>query len=968
MSRSDIELSGVRVNNLKNISVRIRRNALTVICGVSGSGKSSLAFDTLFAEGQRRYVDTFSPYARQFLNQVERPAADRIDGIPPAIAIRQNASTERRRSTVGSRTEIIDYFRILFARLGSVVCPDCGGQTRSSTPDSVAAQLAADGEGRRAVLAFLSAPEEAEEPQEHVARLISSGFTRIISNGTFQRLDADGQTDSLTAPLLVVADRIRIAADSTDRIAESVEMIFRESQGECIALVEDSQPDTSGATDETADSASEAVPRDIIDDKPWIRHSFSRSPHCPACHRQLPTASAELLNNQSAIGACPTCEGFGSVSGMTFDKVVPDPKLSLQEGAIRPWTTAAYRHELDELLELSDEYNIPADIPFRDLPTAALQLIQNGVPEQQFGGLNGFHKWLVRNRYKKGVGIFLSRWRSWLTCPDCHGSRLNPEASLIHWGGKSINDIANMQVDQLHHWLTDQLNSLQETHIQALKPVISQIHRRLEFLTDCGVGYLSLGRPLNTLSGGESQRVALTTAFGSGLVNTLYVLDEPTSGLHFRDTRQIIRATRQLQASGNTVVVVEHDPDFIMAADEVIEIGPEAGSEGGQIVFQGPPAQLKDQADTHTGRALRTSQPDSDPPVNHETTDTTSPRTPEHWLQLQRVTCHNVINVDVSIPLEVICVVTGVSGSGKSSLIADAFYPCLARQLGQVADQQDGVTIGSLQGTEHLDAVEFLDQSALQKSSRSIAATYINAFDDIRKLFAETHEAKKRNLKPGAFSFNSARGGRCEHCDGRGFLTIEMQFLADIQTTCEQCRGRRYRDDILEVRYRGLSIHEVLQMTADEAFAFFSGHRKIQQRLNALRQAGLGYLTLRQTTQSLSGGEAQRLRIASLLAGEQTQPDDDTRPSTRKSNSSNRTLFILDEPSTGLHVVDIHNLMQSLNHLVQIGHSVLIIEHDQQVIAAADHVIELGPAAGRDGGRIVYEGPPVSPVPAEPNA
>lgn len=926
VSSVSIELEGVRVHNLKNVSLNIRRNTLTVICGVSGSGKSSLAFDTVFAEGQRRYVETFSPYARQFLDRVERPDVDRIGGIPPAIAIRQNARGYSSRSTVGTRTEVLDYLRILFAKAGCLTCPNCNIAVTSMTPDTATAQLLRMAEGRRAMVVVSNFAEQL--PSAWLER----GFTRAICDGMMQSMES--LTAGHSADFQVVIDRIRIAADTAGRITESIEQAFAEGDGKCVVLVD-------------ADAADDEHSGIVVDGKSWNSIPLSRHPQCHECGQQYSTPTAESLSFHSPLGACSTCEGSGQISGMTFDKVVPDRTISLQDGAIQPWTTPAYRHELDELLDLAGDYNIPVDCPFDQLDVQHLHLIENGVPERQFGGLKGFHRWLVKKRYKPGVSVFLNRWQSWLSCPDCQGTRLNSSAGSVRLGNKTIAQTCELELSDLRLWLRETQTEFTPELQATLSTVLQQLTSRLQFLIDSGLDYLTLDRTMRTLSGGEAQRVVLTSALGTGLINTLYVLDEPTSGLHPSDTQKVIQATRRLQQLGNTVLVVEHDRDFILAADDIIEIGPAAGESGGEVVFQGTPQQLSQTETTATGLLLSVQ--------GTETSPSTDRRSPENWLELKGVNCHNLKNVTAQIPLNVVCVVTGVSGSGKSSLIVDALYPHLRRSLGLTVDLADGSTVESIIGAESLTDVVLLDQKPLPRSRRSIPATIVGCFDDIRKVLADTHEAKKRNYKPGMFSFNSSSGGRCEVCEGHGVVTVEMQFLADIETTCEACAGRRFRSDVLEVRYRDRSIHDILEMTADQAFTFFNGHRRIQQRLNALRQAGLGYIRAGQPVSTLSGGESQRLRIAALLAGVPLdRPELPT--SSRKPQGDGGSLFILDEPSTGLHMKDIVSLMACLNHLVEIGHSIIVIEHDPQIIQHCDYEIEMGPAAGRHGGQIVKAG------------
>lgn len=924
MTNSFIELEGVRVHNLRGINLQIRRDALTVICGVSGSGKSSLAFDTVFAEGQRRYVETFSPYARQFLDQIERPDADRIAGIPPSIAIRQNVRGQSSRSTVGTRSEILDHLRVLFAKAGQPWCKSCDLPATRFTPDSAADLLLEIGQGQRAMVTFETGDRcSADE-------LNRRGFVRAIVDHQTQPLQSIAEPNE--TGFTVVADRIRIDVDARERIAESLEQAFLEGAGRCEVLVENAgdQPD--------------ACRR--IDGRNWRVIPVSTRLMCRACGREFAESTADSLNFQSPLGACRTCEGTGQVSGMSFAKIVPDPSLSLQQGAIVPWTTPAYRHELDELLELAPDYDIPVNIPFGELGDQHLKLIRAGVPERNFGGLDGFHDWLVRHRYRKGVSVFLNRWRTWLCCLTCHGHRIISDGSEQRLAGQTIITVSKLELSDVREWLAEVFGAMSVELATALSVIIRQLKSRLDYLLDCGLGYLCLDRPMPTLSGGEAQRVVLTAALASGTINMVYVLDEPTAGLHPEDTSRIIASSRRLQQSGNTVIVVEHDRDFILAADEVIEIGPGAGNAGGDVVFHGTPDELL-AADTETARHLNQSRGKAFVAASNR------PLT-EQWITFRDVHAHNIAGLSGRIPLGVLCVISGVSGSGKSSLVVDTLYPALRRRFRQPAEPVAECTVEEVAADKSLTGVELLDQRALPRTRRSVPATMIGCFDEIRRLLSETHEARKRNYKPGMFSFNSSSGGRCEGCEGRGIVTVEMQFLADIHSTCELCAGRRFRSDVLEIRYRDRNIHEILDMTAEEAFTFFNGHRRIQQRLNALRQAGVGYIRLGQPVSTLSGGESQRLRIAALLAGVSLDGDSCSATS-GKTQVGDRTLFILDEPSTGLHMKDIAVLMNCLNNLVEIGHSVLVIEHDSEVIRGADYVIEMGPGAGRLGGTIVSE-------------
>ncbi|MEP3481559.1 MAG: excinuclease ABC subunit UvrA [Fuerstiella sp.] len=938
-----IDVQGVRVHNLKNIDLQIQRNQLTVVCGVSGSGKSSLVFDTLFAEGQRRYVETFSPYVRQFMDRIERPDADRIDGMPPAIAIRQNANVSNRFSTVGTRTAIYDSLRNLFATAGQLVCGQCQQVASVVTSDSATDWLISEYADRRAMLVFPATEDDVALTDPDLTQLLAQGYSRCIIDNTtvpIERLFDVPETNR--NDVLIVADRIKLSAATTSRIAESIEATLTWTAGSLLVLVEETdQPLPSSVVNRT-------VVNRTVDGRRWTVRSIHRGLQCRTCDASFGQPTSESLNFMSAAGACPECEGTGQVSGMTLDKVVPNDQLSLSEGAIQPWTTPAYRHELDELLMLAQAFDIPTDRPFRELEQQHRQLIHDGVPKFHFGGLVGFHRWLVRNRYKKGVSVVLNRWRSWLPCPQCEGNRLKQTGASLSLQGKTITEVSMLQVSELQTWFHRVVDGFSEDQTKALRVICGQLNARIGFLVDSGLGYLSLDRTLRTLSGGEAQRVILTSALGSGLINTLYVLDEPTCGLHPEDSAKVLNTIRKLQQNGNTIVVVEHDPDFIAAADQVIEIGPAAGKTGGQVVFQGTPAELL-QSTTATGKQL-VAQTEINPRP-------TAIRTAEHWLAFKQIQCHNILGIDLEVPLGVICAFTGVSGSGKSSLVVDSIYPKLCRLLGKVSDTEALGSIKAVSGSEQISDVRLLDQSPVRATRRSIPATMLNCFDEIRNVLAATHEAKKRNYKPGMFSFNSAAGGRCDHCDGIGLVTVEMQFLADIQTTCEACSGKRFRQDVLEVRYRDRNIDDILNMTVEEAFTFFHNQKKIQQKLNSLRQAGLAYVRLGQPVSTLSGGEAQRLKIASLLAGIPLDGSavDKKRQALEKSKGQ-RTLFILDEPSTGLHMQDVDLLMKCLNHLVEIGHTIWVIEHDLSVIRQSDYLVQLGPGAGSNGGKVVKKG------------
>ena len=860
-----IELEGVRVNNLRNISLRIRHHALTVICGVSGSGKSSLAFDTLYAEGQRRYIETFSPSARQFLDRIERPAFDRISSLPPAIAIRQQIRFDGPRSTLGTRTEILDSLRIIFARAGCLVCPDCRLSVEAMSAEAIAATILAQPSSARMMIGALVSVTAAAYPEVR-DNLLRNGFTRVIAGSKTMRLDdlESGPNDSPSS-LIVIIDRVKSDSVASHRLTESISTALKTGNGSCVVLTESAIGERGGISSQAQLSPSTVQ---LIDNVTWSTQLFSSNRTCANCGRQFPELSPELLSFTSPLGACPKCGGTG------FSTIAsPDTKTKSGKKALIPQLEAI--------------------------------------------------------------------------CDACDGIRLNRDAFAVQLRDTTLPTVLKMEIGDLSEWLAELNASLPAAFQSALRPVFDHASRRIAFLVHCGMHYLSLDRSMKTLSGGESQRASLTSALGSGLVNTLYVLDEPTAGLHPSDTQRIITAVRELEQRGNTVVVVEHDPEFILAADEVVEIGPGAGDSGGTIIFQGAPNLLQ-HAETPTATQFRVGSGSARDHAKKR-------RAPENWLTLKNVRCHNIDGLSVQIPLGVLCAITGVSGSGKSSLIVDALYPALCRHLKLPNSPTGDGTIQRIDGVEHLDTVLLLNQTPVQRSRRSIPATWIGVFDEIRVLLAETHEAKKRNFGRGMFSFNSSTGGRCQVCEGRGVVTVAMQFLADIETVCEECNGRRFRPEVLEIRYRDRSVYEILCMTSDAAFTFFNGHHKIQQRLNAVRQVGLGYLRLGQPLSTISGGEAQRLRIAALLAGIPLE-DSDTAAQNRKSAAiagAGRTLFLLDEPCSGLHLQDIECLRTCLDFLIQTGHSVIVIDHDPALTSHADHVIQLGPGAGRSGGKVV---------------
>ncbi len=875
MEHSDsICLSGVRVNNLQNLTVTIPHNQVTVICGLSGSGKTSLAFDTLYAEGQRRYVETFSASARQFLDRIERPQVDSITGLPPAIACRQQGLQDHLRSTVGNRTEILDSLRLLFARFGSLRCPDCGIKVEAATPEQVVSDVRAAVHGHSSRLLICAKPPDWRTRSSiPVNELLTSGLTRVILYEKLFRL-ADLPTGSrVPSTSLIVLDRIQTES-SDDRLTESIRTAL-ELSGSCIVLSD---------RDEIASFPDSC----LIDGSTWRGRTWTSTPACPKCDLHLPALTPDLLNDRSPLGACPDCKGTGDQAAATVS--------------------------------------------------------------------SGKGRRAGKSSAKKQV-------HSGGHCTACHGDRLNRFARASEWNGRSFREWLQLEATDLVTELQKSLTVVPDDIRRAVKAVTDHLNLRLHFLEETGLGYLSMGRTLQTLSGGEVQRVVLTSILGSGLVGTLFVLDEPTTGLHPNDSMKVLHCIRKLQQNGNTVVMVEHDLEAIRMADHVIELGPGAGDQGGQIVYQGTPQQLLS-GGTITGVKLKQVKTGSqENEFSHEPA-LRNRRVPEQWLKVTGCTIHNLQNLNVEIPLGVLCSVSGVSGSGKSSLIKDALYSTLANQLHPDRPDTEPARvsencIGSITGVEHIESVLMLDQRPIRRSVRSIPATWIGVFDEIRILMAETHEARRRNYSRMMFSFNAAKGGRCPVCEGRGIITVPMQFLADIETTCEECGGQRFRPEVIEVRYRDRSIHDILNMTADEAFRFFNGHHRIQTRLNAMRQSGLGYLRLGQSLATLSGGESQRLRLAAMLAGIPLT-EGETAALNRKSSGlvrSGRTLFLLDEPSCGLHPHDIDALVTSLDFLVQTGHSVVVIEHDPQLLRHADWNIELGPGPGRLGGRIVHSGP-----------
>ncbi len=896
-----IRARGVRVHNLKNIDVDVPRGKYVAVTGVSGSGKSSLALDTLYAEGQRRYVESFSAYARQFLERMDKPDVDKVEKIPPAIAIEQKNPVKNRRSTVGTATELNDYMRLLWARVGHVFCPDCDQEIESHSPGGIAGDVLSLSEGTRFMVAFpltlspkLSAKEQAE-------RIREMGFVRLMVGGEVVDITAG---DELPAPpdgdVEVVVDRLLAGPDARGRLIEAVETCYRLGKGLCRVHVE------GGET-----------------------RSYSNRLLCPVCGREMPAPTPQLLSFNSPAGACEECSGYGAVITISRRRVVPDPGKSLRDGAIAPWTTDSTAECLEQLLAGAPEAGIPVDVPWQDLEQWQREAVFDGT--EDFYGVTDFFDWLEGRKYRLHVRVLLSRYRSYLPCPSCGGTRLRPEALAVRTCGRSIADVSRMTIERARRFFDDEIElSDYEQQVGAL--LLREIRGRLKCLDEIGLSYLALDRHTRTLSGGEMQRVNLATSLGSALVNTLYILDEPSIGLHPRDADRLIGILNNLRDCGNTVVVVEHDRQIIEAADHVIDLGPHAGERGGRVVYAGPVEGLAGCDESVTGAYLRGELCIPVP------TERRKPGRKEVVIRGARE--HNLKDITVRFPVGLFICVTGVSGSGKSTLVQDTLYGAIKRRkpggYAEPIGEHDELT-----GDDLIDDLILVDQSPIGLTPRSNPATYVKAYGHVRRLFAGTRDARIRNLDAGAFSFNTP-GGRCESCSGAGSIKVDMQFLADVYVTCDRCGGRRFQKHILDVKYKGRSIHDVLQMSADEAMRFFSDQKKIVARLRYLSRTGLGYIRLGQPATTLSGGEAQRLKLAAHMA----------------QGARKRLLFLFDEPTVGLHFDDIRKLLSCFQSLVDHGHTVVVVEHNLDVIKYADYVIDLGPEDGEGGGEVVAAGTP----------
>ncbi len=887
-----IRIEGADTHNLKHVSVSIPRGQLVVITGVSGSGKSSLAFDTLYAEGQRRYVESLSAYARQFMGRMQKPEVEKIEGIPPAIAIQQKVSSRNPRSTVGTVTEIYDYLKLLYARIGHTYSPVSGEEVKKNTIRDVVAYMEQLPVGTRLYLLSPILLPENRTLQEQLALWQSQGFSRLMIDGDAVRLDDSTWQKAEGHEAYLLVDRIVVDHEqaTSNRFADSVQTAFFEGKGEC-----------------QVQYTTNNVPRIKV---------FSE--RFEADGIQFIEPSEHLFDFNNPIGACPECRGVGIVMGIDADLVVPDKSKSIYEQAIACWQSPQMQAWNDELVYNASKFDFPIHTPFYALTPEQKHLIWTG--NKWFRGLNAFFHELEEQQYNKiQYRVMLARYKGKTTCPVCHGLHLRQEAEYVQVSGKSIQQLCSMPISDLQEWFRH--IELSDIERQTAEMLLVEINSRLQFMQDVGLSYLTLNRQSNTLSGGESQRINLAKSLGSSLVGSLYVLDEPSIGLHPRDTERLIHVLRELRDLGNTIVVVEHDEDIIAAADHIIEIGPDAGRHGGEVVYEGRPR----------------------PELVHFTI----PEQRRHWnnyIEIEGACENNLKNITVRFPLHVMTVVTGVSGSGKSSLVSKVLYPALKKHYGGTFAEHTG-DFGHLHGSTHLmKDIEFVDQNPLSRSSRSNPVTYLKAYDEIRRLYAEQPLSKQLGLTPAHFSFNTP-GGRCETCQGEGTITIEMQFMADLVLECEQCHGRRFKQDILDVHYRGKSIYDVLCMTVNQAVEFFSEDpacAKIVKRLKPLQDVGIGYIQLGQSSSTLSGGESQRVKLASFIAQEESNP----------------TIFIFDEPTTGLHHRDIEVLLKALNRLISKGHTVIIIEHNPAVILAADHVIDLGPEGGKEGGDIVCTGTP----------
>lgn len=896
-----IKVKGARTHNLDAVDCRFPARKLSVVTGVSGSGKSSLVFDTLYAEGQRRYVQSLSTYARLFLEQMERPDVDSITDIPPAIALEQKNAIKNARSTVGTITEIHDYLRLLMTHAGQAACTQCGALVSADDVESAATQLAELEEGTRAI--FYAKVSFAGMPADEVAgTLEKQGYRRVVVDGKTVEVGSIDPKLLSQGFVEVVIDRLAIRENRATRIREALERGFHLGSGRVSVLVGDKQQPT----------------------------VFDRAFACGSCGKEASRPSPQLFSFNSPLGACTSCEGFGRVTAIDAAKVVPNKRLSLADGAVAPWSTPAYADFQQDFLKSAERRGVSIQMPWSQLSDEAKQWVFDG--DRETAGVKGFFEWLEARRYKTHVRVMLARYRSYRLCPDCSGSRLRPEALAVRIGRRNVADFCAMSIEKLGRAM--KRLDLDASRSERTVSVLREINNRLAYLNEVGLGYLTLDRQARTLSGGEAQRIHLSTALGSSLTDTLYALDEPTVGLHPRDSTRLLGVLKRLTKMGNTVVVVEHDPTLIEGADHVIDLGPGGGSGGGKVQFEGKPSKLP-ASGSATGRLLliRT--------VHRQEKRAQAPSPGD--IRIVGAKENNLDIDEVSFPLGRLVCVTGVSGSGKSTLVEQVLFEHWLRHSGQGG--HDAGLCKEIEGFDKIDEVLMMSQSTMGRSARSNPATYLKFWDDIRKLFSQTPAARRAKVAPGAFSFNTA-GGRCEHCQGTGTVTLEMHFMADIEVRCDECEGKRFKKSVLEIDYKDKNINDILKMTIDDAAKFFSDKPSVNAKLAGLRAVGLGYLTLGQSTSTLSGGEAQRLKLAGFLA--------------EQGRTRRGKLFIFDEPTTGLHLQDVHTLIDVMDGLVRRGHSVLVVEHHTDFLSHADHIIDLGPEGGDKGGKILVEGPPLA--------
>lgn len=912
-----IRVLGARQNNLKNIDVSIAANRLTVVTGVSGSGKSSLVFDTLYAEGQRRYVESLSAYARQFLERIDKPRVREITGITPAIAIRQKNTSRNPRSTVGTVTEIYDYLRLLYSRVGTIICRQCAREVKKDTVDAIVRQLSSIQEGTRLYITFpfkgssldLDSGDTGKKLPFSALRenLAKQGFHRLLVGSEIRRLPEDSLRKRELEEARVLVDRLTLGEGIHDRLTDSLETCYAEGGG--------------------------AAEIQMLGSEGQVVNSlrFTERFECQYCKITYRTPEPRLFSFNNPYGACPTCQGFGNTINLDPDLVIPDTGKSIREGPIDPFNKPRYRRFQEKLLTYAGGSGIPLDLPFeRLLPRIRLKIWEG---EGAFPGVKGFFRHLERKKYKMHVRIFVSRYRGYTRCPDCSGERLCQEARDVHLGGRRMSELTSLPISKLEGFFAKL--SLAPSEQSIADKLLQEIRQRLEFLIKVGLEYLTLDRLTSTLSGGEMQRIQLAASLGSSLVGTLYVLDEPSIGLHPRDEDRLIQILKNLRDLGNTIVVVEHEKTMIESADQVIDMGPGAGEKGGEIIHSGGVDSLLANERSLTGKYLKGSLKIPTPVFRRSTNG--------NFLTVSGARQHNLKDLTLQIPLDAMVCITGVSGSGKSTLVQEILYAGLKKLRGE---WKEGVgEFERLEGWERISDVLLVDQNPIGKTPRSNPVTYLKAFDEIRSLFSSVREARSRNLSPGRFSFNLP-GGRCETCQGSGTVVIEMQFLADVELTCEDCKGRRFTSKILEIAYRGRNIADVLAMTVDEALEFFSAPQPLVRKLKVLQEVGLGYLRLGQSATTLSGGEAQRIKLAAYLARQ----------------TSRRPLFIFDEPTTGLHFDDVHKLLRAFDRLISQGATILVIEHNLDVIKCADWIIDLGPEGGEAGGYLIAEGPPEAVV------